>query len=342
MHSVSTARGLDYHIQVNAIGLRDRERTPTPEPGIQRVLFVGDSVVFGAGVEAADRMSDRLEAALGPAVEVVNAGVSGWGTGQEYLWFVHQGLALEPHVVVLGLCMLNDVINVMLPHELFGSAPKPRFTLDHGRLQLDLPPPRPGPSFRERCFEVARHSRLLVFVGRHLRMLRARLQEPPTAVADPTSASYYPENLQADWSHWSVFRDPYTPRFEAAFEVTEALVTAIRDSCAERGIPFVLFAIPNKVEVDPEARASELQHYAYDPSQFDLAKPYERLWELAERLGVPFVYPLHEFESAGEPLFFAHDGHPNAAGHAVAARSLEPAIRAALETVSGSWHATRP
>jgi len=41
-------------------------------------------------------------------------------------------------------------------------------------------------------------------------------------------------------------------------------------------------------------------------------------------------------------FFFERDGHPNAAGHAVAARSLEPAIRAALGTVTGAQHATRP
>ena len=50
MHSVSTGRGLDYHIRVNALGLRDPDRAIRPPPGSQRVLFVGDSIVFGAGV----------------------------------------------------------------------------------------------------------------------------------------------------------------------------------------------------------------------------------------------------------------------------------------------------
>src|SRR5512139_3087800 len=69
MHSVSTGRGLDYHIEVNDLGLRDRRRSLRPERGTQRVLFVGDSIVFGAGVEFGDRSSDRLERALGPGVE---------------------------------------------------------------------------------------------------------------------------------------------------------------------------------------------------------------------------------------------------------------------------------
>src|SRR5262245_62199699 len=65
-HSVHTDRGLDYHIGVNSLGLRDRERPRARHPGVQRVLFLGDSIVFGAGVESAQRCSDVLETLLGP------------------------------------------------------------------------------------------------------------------------------------------------------------------------------------------------------------------------------------------------------------------------------------
>ena len=51
MHSVSSDRGLDYRIQVNALGLRDRERSRSKPPDRHRILFVGDSMVFGAGVQ---------------------------------------------------------------------------------------------------------------------------------------------------------------------------------------------------------------------------------------------------------------------------------------------------
>ena len=341
MHSVSTGRGLDYHIQVNSLGLRDRERSSQTSPGTQRVLFVGDSVVFGAGVEFGDRCSDQLERALGPGVEVVNAGVSGWGTDQEYLWLTHEGWALHPDVVVLGLCVLNDVINVMLPHELFGTAPKPRFVLDSGTLRLE-PVPRPAPPRPAvRLAAVLKHSRLLHFVGRHVRLLQLHTRPHPQP-APGTHPLYYPEDFESDASHWAVFRKQYTPRLESAFRVTEALVTAMRDSCAARGIPLVLFAFPNKVEVDAAAREHELAYYGYDPEMFDLGIPYARLQTLAERLAVPFLYPVEAFATAREPLFFAHDGHPNAAGHAVAARSLEPVLRAALDRTAETTHATRP
>jgi lysophospholipase L1-like esterase len=337
LHSVASDRGLDYQIEVNSRGRRDRERTMAPAPGTRRILFLGDSFVFGAGVEAADRCTDRLERALGPGVEVVNAGVSGWGTDQEFLYLCREGFALHPDVVVLGFCMLNDVLNDMLPHELFGSAPKPRFELVEGRLHLLAGAPRPPATQGQHLGALLKHSRLVHFVGRHLRLLRLRA---PPLVVTPENAPYYPEDFEADSSHWSVFKRDYSPRFEAAFRVTEALVVAMDDSCAARGIAFVVAAFPQKVEVDSLARDRELQHYGYDPRQFDLAGPYARLRALVEARGVPLVYPLAEARRAAAraPLFFARDGHPDAAGHAVMATALLPVLR---EELAGRHSAAR-
>src|SRR5262245_1241129 len=179
LHSVASDRGLDYHIDINALGLRDAPRAPRPALGVRRVLFIGDSMVFGAGVEARDRLTERLQDALGGEFEVVNAGVSGWGTDQEFLWLQNEGFALRPDVVVLGVCMLNDVINVMLPHELFGTAPKPRFDLKNGQLVLVPAPPREPVSKDASVGGFAKHSRLVHFVGRHMRLLASRLQTAP-------------------------------------------------------------------------------------------------------------------------------------------------------------------
>jgi len=329
MHSVDTDRGLHYSISTNALGQRDDERPRDKPEGVRRVLFVGDSFIFGAGVESDERCTDRLQAELGLHVDIVNAAVSGWGTDQEFLYLCNEGLALQPDVVVLGFCVQNDVLNNMLPHELFGTAPKPRFELQDDRLVFEPAAKRAPPTPSARVAPLLRHSRLLHYVGRHVRMLHTR----PASTTPRIPAPYYPEDLESDHSHWAVYRSPYTPRFEAAFRVTEALITALHDSCAARAVPVVLFAFPQKVEIDAKAREDELRFYGYDPSHFDLAAPYRRLQLLADRLRVPFVYPFETFESEHrrQALFFRHDGHPNAAGHAAAARALDPVLRAELK-----------
>jgi len=343
MRSNDTDRGLEYNIKVNALGLRDRDRDRRKPPATRRVLFLGDSMVFGTGVEMGERCSDRLEALLGPGVEVLNAGVGGWGIDQEFLYLTHDGFGLQPDVVILGLCVENDVLNDLLPHQLFGTAPKPRFVHRDGRLVLEPAAPPVAPPLAHRTRVVLRRSRLLLFVARHLAMLRAPTPAPPVAASAGEDRQYFPDNLETDSSHWSVYRRSYSPRFEAAFRVSEDLVVAMQESCAARRVPLLIFAFPLKVEVDDEARRRELRHYGYAPDQFDLEMPYARLRALAERLDTPFVYPLATYRAVQDrtPLFFPRDGHPNATGHALAAEALEQPVRDALERQENA-HAPPP
>jgi hypothetical protein len=88
----------------NSLGLRDVEHVRTDRP---TVLFVGDSFVWGYDVEANERFTDLLRAEL-PGIELVNAGVNGYGTDQEYLLLERIWSALRPNVVVLSFTSSND------------------------------------------------------------------------------------------------------------------------------------------------------------------------------------------------------------------------------------------
>jgi len=327
--SVDTDRRLHYDVEINSLGWRDPEPPGSKQRDTKRLLILGDSMVFGAGVQYGERFGDVLQRALGDDVEVINAAVTGWGTDQQYLYLVHEGFDLDPDAVVLGLCLGNDVTNNMLGHNLFGVAPKPRFELAGGKLVHVPPRERPPPSTSRRLGRALQRSRLLHYVGRHIRILRARARRAPA----PTPAMpYNPENLAADESQWSVYRTEYSPRFEAAFQVTEALITAMHDSCAARRVPFLVFAFPLKVETDPRARAREMAHFGFSSDWFDMDKPYRRIAALCEQRGCPLIYPIEVFRdrAAQAPLFLARDPHPNPAGHALAAESVLPEVEAAL------------
>ena len=335
LHSVDTDRHLRYDIQVNSLGMRDPERSRAKPAGMRRVLLLGDSMVFGTGVEVGHRCGDLLAGRLGPRVEVLHAACGGWGTDQEFLYLCREGFAFQPDVVILALCLSNDVANNLLAHELYGTAAKPRFTLQGSALGSALV--YEPPAFRSAAPSGSKHlhflkrSRLLHFVGRHVRFLHWRQHAAPKV-----EAPYYDEDLESGESHWAVFEKEYPPAFAAAFAVTEALIAAIQDSCATHGVPLLLFAFPQKFEVDAEARAAELAHYGYEAAWFDLEAPYLRLRQLAQRLEIPYVHPHDEFvaASAHGPLFFARDGHPDAAGHALAAQTLEEPVRRALEAAA--------
>ena len=91
-------------IRHNSLGLRDVEPARTDRP---TVLFVGDSFVWGYDVEASERFTDLLRAEL-PGIEIVNAGVNGYGTDQEYLLLKRIWSAFRPDVVVLNFTSAND------------------------------------------------------------------------------------------------------------------------------------------------------------------------------------------------------------------------------------------
>ena len=100
--TVTTARTI--HAQHNSLGFRDVEFKPDGRPVM---LFLGDSFVWGVDAEANERFTDILRDKL-PEFQTVNAGVSGYGTDQEYLWLQRIWPSVHPSVVVLFFCTDND------------------------------------------------------------------------------------------------------------------------------------------------------------------------------------------------------------------------------------------
>jgi hypothetical protein len=88
----------------NSLGLRDIEFTPGNKP---TMLVLGDSNVWGYNVEDGERFSNLLRNEL-PNYVTVNAGVSGYGTDQEYLLLQRLWPSIKPRVVVLIFCVEND------------------------------------------------------------------------------------------------------------------------------------------------------------------------------------------------------------------------------------------
>jgi lysophospholipase L1-like esterase len=91
-------------VQNNSMGLRDIEHDRGGKP---RILFIGDSFTWGFDVEAKDRFTEILRQRM-PRADIVNAGVPGYGTDQEYLYLEKLWGMLKPDVVVLIFCSDND------------------------------------------------------------------------------------------------------------------------------------------------------------------------------------------------------------------------------------------
>ncbi len=100
-------------VRYNSLGLRGGE-VPTPKPeNERRILFLGDSVAFGWGVEEDRIFATRLPEMMSESSEHswrgINAGVCSYNTEQEDLYLELSGMALKPDLVVLVL-IDNDVM----------------------------------------------------------------------------------------------------------------------------------------------------------------------------------------------------------------------------------------
>ncbi|MFT4690868.1 MAG: lysophospholipase L1-like esterase [Limisphaerales bacterium] len=138
-------------LTINSRGLRDREYDYERTPGGSRILVLGDSYAWGYGVGDDEVFSEVLEQNLGSGkdrCEVINTGVSGWGTDQELIFFRSEGVKYRPDVVVLAMFVQNDPINnVALVQYFLG---KPCFTSTN---LTQIVPPVVRPGVKERWLE---------------------------------------------------------------------------------------------------------------------------------------------------------------------------------------------
>ena len=106
--TVRSREGASFVLSTNADGMRTawpRQRTP----GVWRVALLGDSIVFGWGVDdggtVADGLQEALEAQLGGPVEVINAAQPGYSTVQSARFFGDIVQHYRPDLTVLFLAM---------------------------------------------------------------------------------------------------------------------------------------------------------------------------------------------------------------------------------------------
>jgi len=97
-------------VRINSVGMRDAEYSIAKPPRTVRIVLVGDSLVFGDGVEFLETMGQRLEERLralavdGTRYQVMNWGVVGYSLRQELEFLRQAGAArYQPDLLLVGL-----------------------------------------------------------------------------------------------------------------------------------------------------------------------------------------------------------------------------------------------
>lgn len=164
-----------HMIQVknNSLGFRDIEHG---EKKKKRIAFLGDSYLWGYDVEQDERFTEKLRPLL-PNYEILNMGVSGYGTDQEFLllekWFDH----LQPDVVFLLFFSGNDFVDNS-SNERYGYY-KPYFTINNNKLTLQGTPVPTCKKYFSKEYPTLHKSKLIEFLYLNV-LTRKKTFDDPT------------------------------------------------------------------------------------------------------------------------------------------------------------------
>ena len=302
--STSTAtrsrEGRVTEVTTNALGFRGPEWRPAEgaSPVAGRVMLLGDSQVFGYGVDDAHAMSTYLQGELGDDYEVLNAGVPTWGPHEQVLALDTYGPTYRPEVVVYFANVANDWFEAKLPN-------LERTTARDGWAAFVLQGQPEVTDFPGRAWLMGRSH--LVF---GVRELLAHASGPPPQRA--VSA----DRLLSDLPHLARPDGRYRSRLTAP-------LMAVRARCRALGCRVVVAGLPMDVQV----YASEWKKYAGD--RVDL-RPTEVLLDLflgeARHHGLRAVDLRGPLLAASPGAFLPDDYHLSPQGHAAVARALAPAV----------------
>ncbi len=291
---------LGVPVEVNSLGVRGPERSHDAAEGVKRILFLGDSVVFGFRIEEdADTLPMQLERSLRAStsseVEVINAGVGGWSTWQEAEFLRTEGARYRPDVVVLGF-VLNDVTE-KLSLQRFGG--------------------------QEQGFQL-RNTRRSGWVGWLAATSWADLAREAVARFDVGESASEAAAQRELLSVYDLIRIPGDPRVRRAWDLTLPQLTAIRDWCTSHAVPLMIVVFPYTVQL-------------YEQRGQDFGAPQARLARFCRKKGVPMLDlrgPLvraMQREGLTEYELYLDAVHPSPAGHAIVAEFI------AQELLSRGW-----
>lgn len=301
----------EFHtpLAISSQGLRG-PALPPKSPEEKRLLVLGDSFIFGWGVEEQETLAARLEALLvpeQPSWRVINAGIPGFGVLDEVDWLEAHGFAFEPDAVLLGVFLGNDLLD--------STAAYRQVELNDGLIAE-------AGSRRGLRFQVYRHSHLVRLLKKAVPMgLQLRLRR--------WLGLPLPWSITSLLDSFEIYSVTPTPLQQEGRQATRRALERLAELTRERGIPLALLLLPDHFEVDPARWAATLGELELDPARYRPDQPARILTDLAAETGIPSLdlSPAFAAEIArGERLYFVDDPHWTAEGHALAAREAHPFV----------------
>ena len=337
----------------NSLGFRGADRSFDNPSDSLRILVLGDSFLEGYQFPDKNLLTTHLEKLVekrtGRSTEVINMGLVGWGTAQQYLAYRDIGSRFEPDLVILLFCSGNDIIDSSKTfshlYPVKTRLLRPFFSLNEGQPELELPSEK----------TMLENKRLLEKQAKARQKKGAKNEEAASCTRvgawlnqrwdNPTGLRLlldrwglvgYSENMPHGISHHPRYHGLilrywiYLPNsdsvWQKAIEVEENIITQLAHSVRENHSRFVMVMGANMEQVIPKTWELTLQTYPWMKNvPLDLELPDKQWSRFAQQNGLPFLSLVPELKAAtqnGENLYFRNDGHWNAKGQKRVAETI--------------------
>ncbi len=315
---------------INSDGFRDREYPLRRKNGAFRIVVLGDSFADQLELPTQQLFHEILETKLNATarrpVDVINLGVAGFGTAQEYLNLKCYGMKYDPDLVILAFFVGNDLFDnsVTLYQQYVGHNPtRPFLQFVDGKLQRvdqtrrSTPIKRAASKLMPRTFHVVSREKT-----RSLQFLAAlRAKTLGSGAVGTTRATF-------DGSY-SLYQDPYPLGWDGAWAITKTLIKELATELNRSKMRLLVVVIPNEWEFRPDRWEQVLnENPQMRAFRFDMRKPERILEEFLHenRINYLMLRPALEqrTKKTGGDLHFHRpgDNHWTAEGHAIAASEI--------------------
>ncbi len=346
------------YIRINGDGLRDREHARAKPAGTLRIAVLGDSYAEALQVPLEDTFWSEIERRLqtcqntnGRRVEVLNFGVSGYGTAQELITLRQHVWDYSPDIVLLAFTTGNDLNDNLA--QLSNDTLRPYFVYRDDKLMLDMSTLNPrNASLRFRLRESSAGN-VFVWFRDHLRvvqLLNVGLRAITTSGESNNDRSLkggdhqsgenaVPAN-RAGGSRLGAFEsaepgledrvyyEPTDEVWKEAWRVTEGLISEMHDEVKNHGARFAVVTLSSSIQVSPNA--DEYEQTLRASGLKDLFYPERRIAAFGQRRAFPVLNLAPLLKAYAEQhRIYLHGfdsqlgrGHWNRSGHLAAGEMI--------------------
>jgi hypothetical protein len=309
----------EAYLKFNSAGLRGPEVSLKKPADTIRIAVLGDSFTSAVQVEMEKTYAEVMEKELNnqcpyladKKIEVINFGVNGYGTAQELFTLQQEVWDYDPDVVVLGFYIGNDLMNNSM--KLADNLYSPFFVYDkNGNLGIDMSFPAKSLKEANPYFNV-KIDLLPGWLINNIRLLQLARQIEVNHEKKRLSDFIF--NSEAN-----VYRQPKTPEWQEAWDITEQLLTFFANDVKQQGKDFLLVTIAsaNQVIPDPNIRKA----YMESNQIINLFYPDQRIKALGDRQGFRVFnlgQPFQQYAEANNTCLHGFQGtcggHWNEQGH---------------------------